>query len=427
MERHETSEPVLTIGDTLDLSPLEWDDNPNYLNSTIPRMNIDIEFNKLFSEKNKLCSLVSSTESTSLTGITIIKRIGSDSSDGEVYLIKSNVLDIPGEIKELYAVLKVIPIMNNRSENIFNNEMTINRICSGMVRDGESSYFPLMYVAYKCDNIIFPQDNYLYLSSFKYIFLKNVNDNCIEILKKHGKGVELEKESRVIKHALRRIISSINNLQEIKHLVILEYKKFLTKYGIEDSIPIDVKIKGHIIISELASMDLRQYVFLNRNSKEIISNIKWLKIFDNVLHGIKDLQKHNILHNDLHMGNVLMLNKNLQNSDEIDTTWLIHDFGKSIILSEWTVPYRRQDVLKFIEEFESTKCKTSEMAEFVNRLKIKANQIDNNEEYMDILIEYFNAERKTFVGGGFNKKSKKSKKSKRTKKSKRSKTKKSKR
>jgi hypothetical protein len=170
----------------LSLTEFQHDDTPNILNAEITREALFNYFNSLFSGKtpenpeNNLCSFISSpAPDAQLNVINIIKRIGSESSDGEVYLIESKVVDI--SVKTIYAALKVIPVINETSEDIFVTEMRINQICSKMVHDGQSIYFPLMYIAYKCNDIIFPQDDFLYLRAFKYKFLENINDNCIKI------------------------------------------------------------------------------------------------------------------------------------------------------------------------------------------------------------------------------------------------------
>jgi hypothetical protein len=242
--------------------------------------------------------------------------------------------------------------------------------------------------------------------------LENIHNNCIDILnKKHITDDKIFAEARALKFSYRHFVLT-NGLQEIKTEVVKAFTNFLRKNAIDDDIPIDDKLEGNIMISELGTMDLRQYVLYNRDMHKIISNYDWFKIFENVLNGIRDLQKHNILHNDLHMGNVLMLNKN--ESGTLITTWLIHDFGKSKILEEWSPCTRKQDVLQFISEFESTSCKTPEMETFVRNLKVMATTIiANDDSYMDKIIHYFTQEKiKPPFIGGFNKKIRKVKKKK---------------
>ena len=69
-----------------------------------------------------------------------------------------------------------------------------------------------------------------------------------------------------------------------------------------------------------------------------------------VFSGINDLQtKLNLVHYDLHLGNILMLFSKIK--DEKYLTCLIHDFGKTEEITNWTSEYYKEDYIKFIDAF----------------------------------------------------------------------------
>ena len=135
-------------------------------------------------------------------------------------------------------------------------------------------------------------------------------------------------------------------------------------------------------------MDLKQFIEENLESGTVISDIVWFNIFEQVLNGINDMQKINIIHNDLHLGNVLLLTKI---PDEF--TCLIHDFGMSEINDNMNKDDRSFDILKFIDtilnykfgnEMSSTKTMSKEFETFI---RIFLSYITENESPEPIFIE----------------------------------------
>jgi hypothetical protein len=81
------------------------------------------------------------------------------------------------------------------------------------------------------------------------------------------------------------------------------------------------KYKSHILMSELANEDLYTYLYKNHS---ILSNDDWIELINHCLKAISDLHnKLNVIHNDLHLKNFLVIKY------ENHIIPLIHDFGSS--------------------------------------------------------------------------------------------------
>jgi hypothetical protein len=106
--------------------------------------------------------------------------------------------------------------------------------------------------------------------------------------------------------------------------------------GFEKEIP----ISSQLLFSELAYTDLRHYL-TKRIPKEIL-NIIVLQ----VLEGIRDLQVYcNIVHNDLHLGNILLLH-----NPEKEINIMIHDFGRSKSIKKFSSINLKTDIRTFLLE-----------------------------------------------------------------------------
>ena len=92
----------------------------------------------------------------------------------------------------------------------------------------------------------------------------------------------------------------------------------------------------------MAYTDLRNYL----SEKVDMSILNQIVV--QVLQGIDNLQSCGIIHNDLHLGNILLLYK-----PEKEIHILIHDFGKSIKLNmpyKFTTLQSKKDTLTFFNE-----------------------------------------------------------------------------
>ena len=351
---------------------VDWDDfTPNIHNQSMDRN----ELNRIIQDQiqgSNLCSI--QLDNPPDAPFDIIKRIGTESNDGEIYLVQLKGAD-------MYAVFKIIPYKNQDTEATFLNEFKIAERCSNMVKQGICKHFPITYTSYKCNNLIFPSSSLLYKVSFKYEVLENAFQSLEAILDTD----EHLRDARELKISLRYAIER-TDFADIQPFVFDEINKFLNSRNIHIVIQPDVKIKGFVIVNELGQMDLSQYISHTKQAKEVIKDEVWIQIIGHILNGIKCLQMNNILHDDLHMGNVLLLNK----TDGY--TWLIHDFGKSKILTEWTLENKKKDVLDFIGAISSTNCKSKEIGTLLTRLTSDIQELVDVDNFMDAVIDKYSAQ-----------------------------------
>ncbi len=204
--------------------------------------------------------------------IIVLGRIGSESSEGEVYRIQIEGREYAG---------KIMPIHSHKSLEKNENEILIAKELSGL------KYFPIVYTSIFCSNTKYNEKSLFFEDSYKYFLFEKICEDktkaCKTRMKHQYKNASIEK-----------IISTFN---------------------------IPINIGSHILISEIAFSDLRQicrYYTLNEKV--------WRFIILNVLKGIKYLnEEKNILHGDLHCGNVLI---KVSEKNQVKIP-LIHDFGKS--------------------------------------------------------------------------------------------------
>lgn len=105
-------------------------------------------------------------------------------------------------------------------------------------------------------------------------------------------------------------------------------------------------IKSHLLFSELAHSDLKNYTvkLTQEEMNEVI-----LQVFK----GIRDLQIHcNIVHSDLHLGNILLL----CNPKKYGIHVLIHDFGRSAkVNKQFNSIQRKKDIIIFLSSVRELK------------------------------------------------------------------------
>ena len=268
---------------SLDISNLKWDNCSGICYQNRNRIN-----KCLYSFFNKTdCKM----------DITVEKRIGSNSTCAEVYLVN---------IDKTQVALKVLPILQKKDEINNIKEIAFATKASSLVLNDKSQFFPIVYGSSICENIKFDDS-----SSFK-------------------EGSE--------NYSVSKIIDSDNTLTKkekarLKISKCLEYKKN------------NLKVNANVLFSELAWGDLLQFIKENEVTETMCDNILF-----QVFSGINDLQtKLNLVHNDLHLGNILMLFSKIK--DEKYLTCLIHDFGKTEEITNWTSEYYKEDYIKFIDAF----------------------------------------------------------------------------
>jgi hypothetical protein len=221
---------------------------------------------------------------------------------------------------------------------------------------------------------------------------------------------------------LDKMIQEVNTFFEDNKLDMpeIDRTKFLSSEEYQKLIP---KLEGNILISEMANADVVNYSKEIIIKGQILPNEKWISIIEGVLFGIRDMQKKNIIHKDLHPGNVLVL---IKNEGEVIIP-LIHDFGSSEILESWSGEDTRSfDIFTFLSKLiiyqldiekpgtsEPAKITDSMSPEFLDFIKRFLSIIESQTkepqhetpEFMDHIITIFNSEKTQLTRGGFNKNS----------------------
>ena len=215
--------------------------------------------------------------------VNIEKRIGSVSTMAEVYLV---------DHKNVKMACKILPI--DSDESIDRNAKEI--ILAEEASKCKSIYFPKVYGA------IFCLDTYFYDGKCEF---------------KHNIKVPefYNKSKRYQQYAYLLDIAS-----DEQKSAILKYKKSyvdaeIARKKVLPDIELPDTVASYLLFSELAEYDMDYYLeHSNLSDKELV-----ILLFD-IFKAIKDMHmKLKIVHSDLHLGNILIMNKKP----------LIHDFGKS--------------------------------------------------------------------------------------------------
>jgi len=270
-----------------------------------------------------------------------MERIGSASTMGEVYSHK---------IDNQMIAIKILPIVNSKSVSNNLKEIELAREVSLLVLDGKSKYFPLVYFDTFCDSTFFYEHNESKFAkqSLNYQQYNYVKTNI------HDK----------------ELISKLDTLYKNKK----DMNVLFEEAGINELIPNN--IQSHLLFSELAYTDLRNYL-----SEKIDVNIL-NQIIIQVLQAINELQSCGIIHNDLHLGNILLLFNPLETINI-----LIHDFGKSVKLD---IPYNftnlqfKKDIITFFNEI------TAYIAKFYDKNSENYTFIKNNLDSSILLLDEMN-------------------------------------
>lgn len=346
-------------------------------NGNVPIWNIENLDNSLLDNREssenlsrliKYKKVVDKLNNINLCDIEAIERIGSDSTAGEVYKYKLEKTEI--------IAIKILPIINSRSVNINNNEITLAKKVSNLVLENKSKYFPLVYDDIFCDS------TYYYEHSTSKFAIQSLNYQQYTYVKN-----ELEKinDSDTIKE-LDKIYKSGKNLNEI-----------FKSIGIEKSLSnLNNKISSQLLFSELAYTDLRNYL-TKKVSREILREII-LQVFE----GIKDLQKLAfIVHNDLHLGNVLLRTNVItfvsnHNEEEYKLNILIHDFGRSKSYNNYeslSNIQKKTDILTFINEIKKyigIYLDGDDYEYFNDKIQSIFELLDISENQIDDILEFWN-------------------------------------
>jgi len=352
--------------------------------------------------------------------IAILNRVGEKSLAGIIYRI---------QIGDILAALKVMPIKEEKNVDNNKKETDIANILSTLVVNNNCKFFPLVYGDYTCENILYPIDSEFLGDALKYAISRKANEiletTLYDFLNKPGGTTDENNLRRRVRLAIRNVKKIPSFLKDARYRGIESTSEFLNDMAKEVNRIFEIsgvtdvsvtaqelrpKLEGNLLISELANGDIISYSKYLINKSEKLSNNYWFEILEGVLKGIKAMQSVNIIHNDLHPGNVLILIKN----DEILP--LIHDFGESEIIIKdkpWNLEERSTDITHFLDTIFTTelivdegtaritdamseefKQFTEDYLKFVDELS--KNPETNQETYMELIINKFNEMKTVF-------------------------------
>jgi len=243
--------------------------------------------------------------------IDIKQRIGMESTMGEVFKIsfsKDNDL--------LQIAAKILPIINDSSFKNNEKEIRFAVEASELVLKNKSVYFPIVYDFKQCSETHFYEEN-----------ISSTSNKIKSYNLRFGVNTFMLKSLR---YQQMRVLLNLNVESDIKEKILKLKKNLLDPNTIVEKLNLNVKlpdkIQSHILFSELACFDLNYYIdFLFQKNELNFKILHYLLL--HIFLAIKDMiVELNLLHNDLHLGNILLIN---DTSSEIGYLPLIHDFGKS--------------------------------------------------------------------------------------------------
>jgi hypothetical protein len=268
--------------------------------------------------------------------IDIKSRIGMESTMGEVFKVSP--------FDNIFTAFKILPILSDAS--ISNNEKEIRIACkaSELVLSGKSQYFPLVYDFVFCENTRF----------------YGVDSNQLKFhLRFYDKSLRYQQFQQLI---------NFNQNLVYKEKIILYKRKLLEPGKIIELLNLNLKlsnnVQSHILISELACFDLNYYL-----DNYEINNLKLYELIKHIFIAIHDMMIHlRILHNDLHLGNIIMIKS-------LDGNFipLIHDFGKSRSLFLNNLNELKEDLINPLYD------KEHDLFYFIGKLIEKLKDLENLE------------------------------------------------
>lgn len=275
--------------------------------------------------------------------IEVIQRIGSPSMNGEVYQLKYRGKEFVG---------KILPIIDKKTEESSSSEIKIANFVSNLVTTGQSVYFPVVYGSAFCREVIYNE---------KSLFSK---PSKLHALKKH---IEKQMSSNIQK---KRFSTSANTLKKAK------------AFASENKINIDnISPSSYIMFSEIAYSDLSYYI-----EQYTLTVKEWNALITHIFLAIKTMQDKNLFHGDLHTGNILIL-KNENN----DLLPLIHDFGTSYFVEDWTIGERKEDLEKFLYQLMKNQNIPDTIMKKLENINDYVSSFNDTSSLIDIVIEMWSA------------------------------------
>lgn len=272
-------------------------------------------------------------------------RIGSSSKDAEVYRT-TVVYDTPMH-HVLQTAVKVLAIVDAESDEKNNNEIRIAKMASSLVEQGISPYFLLVYGSRSCENMWFGSVSSMGRSAHRWAIRKYLEASVPSSQQRIAEKIVSQYEDRLVE-VTRNFVS--RRWVEPWLLVLVENIEMGGKTVTGLEVDENITLPGYVLVSELAYGDLGALAVRINLSEE-----QWFSLIADVLYAIRDLQEHlSVVHNDLHVGNVLLaVTQEGQASSGSQYEVLqpvIHDFGRSFVVSNWRPELRIRDVHEFVSK-----------------------------------------------------------------------------
>jgi tRNA A-37 threonylcarbamoyl transferase component Bud32 len=277
-----------------------------------------------------------------------ITRIGSESNNAHVYKMNDGhkiKIDVEVGVSIMFdCAIKVMVIKDDNDYSQHEKEVEFAKMVSDLVLSGVCEYYPiLLYSHVGCNNLI-TFKNSDQIKGTLYLIYKCIENSSIK-----------SRTKRLIKIILNKI-NSFDGLSENNNK--LRGKSILDYISENESVDkcyrniLDKnKLIGTIMVSELAWGDLKQLIIgesLNLSLMTLRQNIDFWK--DIIIKIIKAIHHLPFIHNDLHLGNILLAEK--KNNEWIP---LIHDFGESTDFNQINEETFSNYVMDFKKFFDSLK------------------------------------------------------------------------
>lgn len=228
------------------------------------------------------------------------------------------------------VALKIMPIMSESDISKNEKEIKIVKLLSQRVLDNKSTHFPIVYLDYRCNTIELKKSSKFYKKSMMFSIMNKVafilNKPIMELMYNYDKPTDIE-----------------SSLQIANQILKDHHKSTILRLD-------DIFSMCDIIVSELANMDMIAFTKEHVLHSQSLDDTVFLDIINSIISGIIDMQEERLIHNDLHLGNILVLKR-----DGV-YIYLIHDFGVSIIQDDtsdtWTNEEQLLDIDRFISNID---------------------------------------------------------------------------
>lgn len=277
---------------------------------------------EIFDGKNKKWTIPSDAinennryQKLELKNIEVKKRIGSPSTMAQVFQVEIN-----SQNDSIPIAAKLLPICNEESVNSNKNEMEIAFRASELVLNSENLI--------NCFPIVYNTDSSLFLCKETYFYDKDEKYDW------YNKSKRYQQFGTILSN---KYPDKFDKIMLMKRQI--KDPEIIVK-ALNLDIELPTKIESHILFSELAYCDLGYY--LNSSFEEDYKF--YYEIIKQVFKAIETLHtKLNVVHRDLHLGNILVLS--LENP-----IILIHDFGKSKFSDFDTYVDKVNDISYFLSQ-----------------------------------------------------------------------------